>query len=155
MKFIVNRTHFIKTQLAIKIRLMKQTGHQFATLCTHVENADIAPCSLKYGRDSFLRLSFLTRSRPTQPPIQWEPVVLTTKVMRPKREADHSPPCSAEVKNEWACVHSHVGLHVVHMASFLILNQGTIWLRVACLTPQSLCALDGRVGGSQSVSLSA
>jgi len=59
LTFIVNRTHFNKTQEAIKTRLMKQTGHHLATLCTHVENADIAPCSLKRGRDSFLLWSFL------------------------------------------------------------------------------------------------
>jgi hypothetical protein len=40
---------------------------------------------------------FVTASRPalgpTQPPV-WE-------IMRPRREADHSPPSSAEVKNAW------------------------------------------------------
>jgi hypothetical protein len=33
---------------------------------------------------------------PTQPPIQWVPWV-----KRPGREAVHSPPTSAEVKNKW------------------------------------------------------
>jgi hypothetical protein len=33
---------------------------------------------------------------PTEPPIQWVP-----RVMRPGREADHSPPTSAEVKKTW------------------------------------------------------
>jgi len=37
---------------------------------------------------------------PTQPPVQWLPRTLTTGVKRPRREADHSPPSSAEVKNE-------------------------------------------------------
>jgi hypothetical protein len=36
---------------------------------------------------------------PTQPPIQWVPGVLSLEVKRPGREADHSPPSSAEVKN--------------------------------------------------------
>jgi hypothetical protein len=35
---------------------------------------------------------------PTQPPIQWVPEVLTLGVKRPGREADHSPPSIAEVK---------------------------------------------------------
>jgi hypothetical protein len=35
---------------------------------------------------------------PTQPPIQWIPGVLSLGVKRPGREADHSPPPSAEVK---------------------------------------------------------
>jgi hypothetical protein len=38
---------------------------------------------------------------PTQPPIQWVPGVLFLGEKRLVRESDHSPPCSAEVK-EWA-----------------------------------------------------
>jgi hypothetical protein len=45
---------------------------------------------------------FTTASRtilgPTQPPIQWLPGALSLGVNRPVREADHSPPSSAEVK---------------------------------------------------------
>jgi hypothetical protein len=37
-------------------------------------------------------------SPPTQPPIQWWPGTLSLAVKRPGREADHSPPTSAEVK---------------------------------------------------------
>jgi len=37
---------------------------------------------------------------PTQPPIQWVSGVLYLGV---KREADHSPPSSAEVKQAWSC----------------------------------------------------
>jgi hypothetical protein len=39
---------------------------------------------------------------PTQPPIQWVPGALSLGVKRPGREADHPPPSSAEVKNEWS-----------------------------------------------------
>jgi hypothetical protein len=35
----------------------------------------------------------------TQPPIRWVPGALSLGVKRPGREADHSPPSSAEVKN--------------------------------------------------------
>jgi hypothetical protein len=35
---------------------------------------------------------------PTQPLIQWLPRALSLGVKRPVREADHSPPSSAEVK---------------------------------------------------------
>jgi hypothetical protein len=35
---------------------------------------------------------------PTQLPIQWVPGPLSLEVKRPVREADHSPPSSAEVK---------------------------------------------------------
>jgi hypothetical protein len=34
-------------------------------------------------------------------PIKWEPGSLSPEVKRPGREADHSPPASAEVKNMW------------------------------------------------------
>jgi hypothetical protein len=49
---------------------------------------------------------FTTASRtalePTQPPIQWVPGTLSLGIKRPGREADHSPPSSAEVKNAWS-----------------------------------------------------
>jgi hypothetical protein len=41
---------------------------------------------------------------PTQPPIQWVPGALSLGVKRSGREADHSPPSGAEVKNEWSYV---------------------------------------------------
>jgi hypothetical protein len=51
------------------------------------------------GAGTFL---FTTASRtvlgPTQSPIQWVPGALSLGVKRPAREADHSPPSSAEVK---------------------------------------------------------
>jgi hypothetical protein len=38
---------------------------------------------------------------PTQPPVQWVPGVLSPGAKaRPGRNADHSPPSSAEVMNE-------------------------------------------------------
>jgi len=45
---------------------------------------------------------FTTASRtalgPTDPPIEWVPGALSPAVKGPGREADHSPPSSAEVK---------------------------------------------------------
>jgi hypothetical protein len=38
---------------------------------------------------------------PIQPPIEWVPGALSLGVKRPGREADHSPPTSAEVKKTW------------------------------------------------------
>jgi hypothetical protein len=47
-------------------------------------------------------------SRPTlpstQPPIQRTLEALFPGVKRPGHEADHSPPSSAEIKNEWSCI---------------------------------------------------
>jgi hypothetical protein len=49
---------------------------------------------------------FTTTSRQapssTQPPIQLVPGAISLQVKRPGREADHSPPPSAEVKNAWS-----------------------------------------------------
>jgi hypothetical protein len=47
----------------------------------------------------------------TQPPIQWAPGDLSRGVKRPGREADHSPPSSAEVKSGGAIPRlSHMSL---------------------------------------------
>jgi hypothetical protein len=49
---------------------------------------------------------YTTTSRPalglTQPPIQWVTGALSLGVKRQRREADHSPPSTAEVKNAWS-----------------------------------------------------
>jgi hypothetical protein len=62
--------------------------------------AFMAWCSVKaLGQ---LYLLYFTMSRPslgpTQPPIQWVLGAFSLEVKRPGREADHSYPCSAEVK---------------------------------------------------------
>jgi hypothetical protein len=48
---------------------------------------------------------FFTSSRPalesTELPNQWVPVAVSPGVKRPGREAEHSPPASAEVKKMW------------------------------------------------------
>jgi hypothetical protein len=67
------------------------------------------------GRGIFL---FTTASRtalgPTQPPIQWVAGALFLGVKRSGREADHSPPSSAEVKECMELyLHSPIRLHGV------------------------------------------
>jgi hypothetical protein len=58
---------------------------------------------------------FTTASRtalgPTQPSIQWIPGALSLGVKRPGREADHSPPSTAEVK-EWVELYLHSPVHL-------------------------------------------
>jgi hypothetical protein len=62
---------------------------------------------------------FSTSSRPTlgltQPPIQWVPGALSPGIKRLGREADHSPPISAEVKKTWlyTAISPHVFMGVV------------------------------------------
>jgi len=45
--------------------------------------------------------------RPIQPPIQWVPEAITRGVKRPEREADHSPPPSADFMNAWTYTSTH------------------------------------------------
>jgi hypothetical protein len=60
---------------------------------------------LSSSRDRVKIFLFYRSSRPalgpTPPSIQWAPGVLSQGVKRSRREADHSPPTSAEVKKIW------------------------------------------------------
>jgi hypothetical protein len=50
----------------------------------------------------------------TQSPIKWVPGALSPRIKRPGREADHSPPDSADVKkNVDLYIHSPIRLHGV------------------------------------------
>jgi hypothetical protein len=49
----------------------------------------------------------------TQPPIQWVPGAFSPGVKRQGREADHSPPSSAEVKKDGAIPPLPICLHVI------------------------------------------
>jgi hypothetical protein len=78
----------------------------------------------RWGLGIFL---FTTASRtalgPTQPPIQWVPGALSLGVKRSGREADHSPPSSAEVKE---FVELYLHSHYVFMTWCLVKRSG-IW----------------------------
>jgi hypothetical protein len=50
----------------------------------------------------FFTTLFRTNLGPTQPPIQWVTGAFPLGVKWPRREADHSRPSSAEVKNAWS-----------------------------------------------------
>ena len=58
-----------------------------------------ATTTLRTGR-SGVRIPVVTHG-PNQPPTQWIPGPFPG-VKRPRREADHSLPSSAEVKNQWS-----------------------------------------------------
>jgi hypothetical protein len=55
----------------------------------------------RQGLEIFLFYIIVSRAA-LEPPIQWVPVALSLRIKRLGREADHSPPSSAEVKNSWS-----------------------------------------------------
>jgi len=52
--------------------------------------------------DFFFATAFSPALGSTQPPTEWLQEALTPGVKRLGREADHSPPSSAEIKNAWS-----------------------------------------------------
>jgi hypothetical protein len=64
-----------------------------------------------------LRYRAQSGSESTQLPIQWVPWALPWGVKRPGREADHSLPSSAEIKNAWSYIST---LPYIHMAWCLV-----------------------------------
>jgi hypothetical protein len=84
--------------------------HNYETTHTHIITSIYVQWATSWtigvlGFDSRRGLGiflFTTASRtalgPTRPPIQWVPGALSLGVKRPVREADNSPPSSAEVK---------------------------------------------------------
>jgi hypothetical protein len=83
---------------------------------------------LSEGAGIFL---FATASRPAlgpiQPPIQLAPGTLSLGVNRPRREADHSPPSGAEVRNTWSYTSTP---QYAFMAWCLVKAQGQLRLRL-------------------------
>jgi len=68
----------------------------------------------RWGLGIFLITASRTALEPIQPPIRWVPGSLTLRVKRPEREADHSFPSSADVKNAWNYISAHpIRLHGV------------------------------------------
>jgi hypothetical protein len=86
---------FIYTKYTSKIAVIAQSVQRWATGWT----IGVLGFDSRRGLGIFL---FTTASRtalwPTQPPIQWVPGDLYLGVKRLGREADHSPPSSAVVK---------------------------------------------------------
>jgi hypothetical protein len=74
---------------------------------------------------------FATASRPalgpTQPPIKWVTGSLSLREKRPGREADHSPPSTADVKNAWSCISAP---QYVLIAWFLVKAQEQVCLYI-------------------------
>jgi hypothetical protein len=79
------------------------TGAGIAQWCSAGLRAGRSGVRVPAGAGNF---SLHTASRPAlglnQPPIQWVSGDLSLGVKRPSREADYSPPFSAEIKNAWS-----------------------------------------------------
>jgi hypothetical protein len=91
----------------LRQRQQSPPKRQYPTTSLHVVTTGLDWMFGVLGFDSQQALGiflFTTASRtalgPTQPPIQWVPGALSLGVNRPGHEADHSPPCSAEVKEK-------------------------------------------------------
>jgi hypothetical protein len=59
---------------------------------------NLSPCRVKNFNFSISSKSVLGS---TEPSVQWVPGAFFTWVKQQEREADHSPPTSAEVKKTW------------------------------------------------------
>jgi hypothetical protein len=67
---------------------------------------------------SFFSTSSRPARKPTQPPVQWVVGAVSPGVQKLWREADHSRPSSAEVKNAW----SYTSTPLI-MASYLVKHR--------------------------------
>jgi hypothetical protein len=54
--------------------------------------------SLGRVKNFYFSISFRPALGPTRPPIHWVPVAPSSRLKRPRRETDHSPPTGTEVK---------------------------------------------------------
>jgi hypothetical protein len=79
------------------------------------------------GAGNFFITVFRTILGPTQPPIQREPGVLSLGVKRLGREADHSPPYSAKMKNE--CSYTSTSQYVF-MARCLVKHRNNFTFHI-------------------------
>jgi hypothetical protein len=52
-------------------------------------------------KNLFFSISYRPALGPTQSPVQWLPLALCPGIKRQEREADNSPPTSAEVRKPW------------------------------------------------------
>jgi hypothetical protein len=70
---------------------------------------------------------------PIQPPVQWEPATLSSRVKRPAREVDHSPPSTAADKNVLSYIST---TPYVFMAWYLVKHRNNFtitFLYIVCV----------------------
>jgi hypothetical protein len=69
------------------------------------------------GKISLFSISSRATLGPTQSPIQWIPGVLSSRIKRPEREADYSPPSSVEVENGGAYTSQYI-TYIIKLNTF-------------------------------------
>jgi hypothetical protein len=88
---------------------------------------------------------FQNGSGSTQPYIQWVPGALSLGVKRPGREADHSPPSSAESKNEWSYTstpyYASMEWCLKHRDNFTLLYLTLKSMYISCINRHLFCSL--------------
>jgi hypothetical protein len=95
------------------------------------------------GRGKAFLFSITSRKslRPTKPPIQWAQGVLSPGVKRQEREAEHSPPSNAEIKNGGAIPplprmsSRHSAWLIKHKERF------TLYLYIPALNSRNICRI--------------
>jgi hypothetical protein len=103
--------------------------------CNSYYNIGVLGFDSRRGLGIFIFTTAMSRTAlgPTQPPIQWVPGALPLGVKRPGREVDHSPPSSAEVKNEW----SYTSITpYASMAWWSVKAHGQLYLYITVTTTQ-------------------
>jgi hypothetical protein len=70
---------------------------------------------------------------PIQPHMEWLPRVLSIDIKWLWYEADHSPPSSAEVKNEWSFTSIPPYVHGMHRDNFIFYFQNVSTLYIYTL----------------------
>jgi hypothetical protein len=83
-------------------KCMNQPNSYLITYCNVLKNVQISILKL-HANEYTCKISTLSRPilGPTEPPMQLVPWALSPGVKRQRREADHSPLTSVEVKKTW------------------------------------------------------
>jgi hypothetical protein len=86
-----------------------ENWNSVVSIVTRLQAGRLEVQFLARARDSalFKKLRWLW-GPPSLRALQWVPGVLSLGVKQLDCEADHSPPCCAEVKNEWSSTSTHL-----------------------------------------------
>jgi hypothetical protein len=115
-----------KVLVVVKVRVtMEPAAYKISLIgrgWTFTENRDVNV----RGNGRTARKPNVSFSKHCQPLIEWVPGALSLGLKQPGREADHSPPSSAEVKNAWRYTSTPpIRFHVVLPACYPMGTRGS------------------------------